>query len=188
MLPRSRCDAARSFCSSRCPPPHATRLWCSDASDTGICGASTGVSEAEHRALWLWRPMRATQSKLATKLDLAIARHDPHGDINHAEERDAVRMEPERILAETFDFLELSCSELRPLSAAFRVEGMRCGPTIVFEQGGFWDLWSPLILDWIVWLILEDRVWNVHISLCDFGRDGSLWTRGVLLRCLLLRF
>ena len=154
---------------------HSEQIVRVDASDTGLSGAHAPISREEHRQLWRHRPLRSTRSKLASRLELALARMDPKGEADHIEERDAWRATPHRILSETFDFVEICCGPSAPLMAAHAKEGMRCGPRIDIKLHPMWDLRLPRILEWILFMIYEDRVWYWHWAIPCGSFSLALW-------------
>ena len=78
---------------------------------------------------------------------------------------------PERILIETFDFLELCCGPRAPLSEAFAKQGLRTGPRIDLATHAMWDLRTGRIVEWLLFFAEGRRVWWLHsgVPCTDFS-------------------
>ena len=78
---------------------------------------------------------------------------------------------PERILIETFDFVELCCGPRSPLSAAVARAGLRVGPRIDLAVHPMWDLRALRVVEWILFLAERRRVWWWHsgVPCTDFS-------------------
>ena len=78
---------------------------------------------------------------------------------------------PQRILIETFDFVELCCGQTAPLMRAVGRAGLRCGPRIDILAHEFWDLSQTRVVEWLLFLANNRRVWHWHsgVPCTDFS-------------------
>ena len=146
-------------------------LVCSDASDTMTAHCTGHVGERVHQELWRHRDRKGAYSALQGRLASFL------NTFGYNDESDAVREAAaqntttiERVLIETFDFLEICCgsltsaSSLSPLSDAVAAQGLRVGPMIDISLHPLWDLRSLRIIEWLIFLTSRGRVWHVHTA------------------------
>ena len=69
---------------------------------------------------------------------------------------------PERVIVETFDTIELAGGAASPLLAAAARAGLRPCPKIDIGCHPMWDLTESRILEWILFVIDAQRVRHVH--------------------------
>ena len=80
------------------------------------------------------------------------------------EAEDEILPRVERVLAESFDFVEVFCGAAAPLSTACGRRGLRVGPLIDISVDPLWDLTSRRVCEWIIWLIQKRRARGAHFA------------------------
>ena len=147
-------------------------LLATDASTFGEGVAEAKLPTAVARELWRHRDRRGGYTRLhpgiashvmeAAGGDLAAGDDDlPLGSLPS----------PERVLIETFDFIEICSGSRAPLSAAMAKAGFRVGPRIDLKVNDLWDLTSSRIVQWLLFMVEHKRVWGVHdgVPCTDFS-------------------
>ena len=139
------------------------RLVSTDASPFGAGSVTTPVPEPILREFWRHREKRGTCTRVfgewSTRLRLSGL---PESADELAGDCFGTSPSPERILIETFDFLEIACGLKAPLTSALARENLRVGPRIDLLQSGLWDLGRSRVVEWILFLIVRRRVFVVH--------------------------
>ena len=69
---------------------------------------------------------------------------------------------PPSVFVEVFDFLELCCGQDSPLLNSVAKRGFRVGPKIDLRICLFWDISNCRIVEWVLFLVINKRVWWVH--------------------------
>ena len=134
----------------------------SDASGYGLGGMTAPASLLAHRALSEQRERRGHHTILPGRAALALQALDPEGRIFDEESSTADLGNPERVIVETFDIIELAGGAASPILAAAARAGLRPGPKIDISCHPMWDLTDSRILEWILFLIDAQRVRHVH--------------------------
>ena len=148
------------------------RIVSSDASPFADGAASAELPKVVQAELWRHRDRRGAYTRVfghwATRLRLSGLREEAD-----AMEADAfgTAPSPERILIETFDFVEICCGTRSPLSEACRARGLRVGPRIDLAVHGMWDLLNPRVIEWLLFLAERRRVhwWHSGVPCTDFS-------------------
>ena len=78
---------------------------------------------------------------------------------------------PERVLIETFDYMEICCGPRSPLCVAMARQGLRVGPHIDLATHKMWDITSLRVVEWLLFLAEHKRVWWWHsgVPCTDFS-------------------
>ena len=140
---------------------------------------STPLSASVARELWRHRDRRGTYTKLQGRWgDLVLqadaapvlpADPDPDGDGDDLPFGSAPG--PERILVETFDFIEICCGQRSPLVKAMTAAGFRVGPRIDISVHALWNIQHLRIIEWLLFMVHHHRVWGIHsgVPCTDFS-------------------
>lgn len=150
----------------------ADRIVCSDASPYAEGAVAAAVPRAVQQELWRHRERRGAYTRVyghwASQLRLAGLKADAEA---LEEDRHGTSPSPERVLIETFDFVEVCCGTRSPLCDAVRREGLRVGPRIDLAAHGMWDITVPRVVEWMLFLAERRRVWWWHsgVPCTDFS-------------------
>ena len=156
------------------------RLVCSDASPFGEGAASAQVPVPVVRELWRHRERRGAYTRVfthwAAQLRLAGLKEEAmeHQELEQQgleADRFGSSPSPERILIETFDYLEICCGGRSPLVEAIKSKGLRTGPRIDLAAHSFWDISRPRVYEWLMFLAERRRVvhWHSGVPCVDFS-------------------
>ena len=134
-----------------------------DASNFGVGVSLALVPEPIQREMWRHRDRRGKYTRMYGQWSqrLKLAGLDDDAD---ALESDlyGTAPSPQRVLIETFDFVELCCGPNAPLMAAHSARGLRVGPRIDILEHPFWDLGCCRVVEWLLFLATRRRVWSWH--------------------------
>jgi hypothetical protein len=150
--------------------PHSDVIVATDASEEGLAGCLAPVSPALHSECWRVRDRRGRPTRLEPEASGPEARRrslrrSAYGVLDEDPDfPESGQVGPDRVLIETFDFIEVCCGPRHPLSDAMARAGLRVGPHIDVLLHPMWDLACPRLLEWLIFLISHDRVWYVHLA------------------------
>ena len=138
-------------------------VFSTDASPFGAGAVSTPVPARIQRELWRHREKRGTYTRVFTEWATRLRLHD-FGETADELSSDLFGSSPspERVLIETFDFLELACGLNAPLTTSVARSGLRVGPRIDLLHDRMWNLGLLRVVEWILFLITRRRVFCVH--------------------------
>ena len=141
----------------------AKRFNSTDASTEGLGATFASIPPRLSAELYRWRQRRGAYTRLYTPEAAGLY---AEGHIDAEELDDLPQYEsPARQLIENFDVLHLFCGKDSLLLNACLDEGLRCGPRIDLSLHAFWDLQSPKVLSWVLFLLRHGRVRYFHSSL-----------------------
>ena len=148
----------------------APMIWATDASPSGLGSVEADMPSVIVEELWRHRDRRGHHSWLCGTLCEYMYARGTNQEVSELQELIAeegpteVQPRIERVLAESFDFLDVFCGAEAPLSAACGRTGLRVGPRIDLVFDPLWDLTGQKVCEWILWLIQRRRVWGVHFA------------------------
>ena len=94
-----------------------------------------------------------------------LARNGCDGEVEAIEQAVAAQpLSPDRILAETFDCIEICSGVNGPLTLAWKAAGLRAGPRIDILRFALYDLRDLRLVEWIIFLIERRRLRYVHTA------------------------
>ena len=147
-------------------------LLATDASTYGEGVAEASVTPALARELWRHRDRRGGYTRLQPDLAAQLREAGMRDLEGGADDLPfGASPSPERVLVETFDFIEVCSGPRAPLSAAMAKMGFRVGPRIDLKVSDLWDLTSRRIVEWLLFMIEHKRVWGIHsaVPCTDFS-------------------
>ncbi len=129
--------------------PHSDVIVATDASEEGLAGCVAPVSPVLYAECLRVRDRRGRPPRLEPEATAAGARRrslrrsafavlDEDPDLP-----EPGQVGPDRVLIETFDFIEVCCGPRHPLSDAMARAGLRVGPHIDVLLHPMWDLACP---------------------------------------------
>ena len=150
----------------------APRVWATDASPSGLGSVEASMPAPIVEELWRHRERRGHNSWLCGRsheyvLSAACFSNQEkseHQELLEQEDEADIVQRVERVLAESFDIVEVFCGADALLSAACGRRGLRVGPRVDIAADPMWDLTSRRVCDWIIWLIQRRRAWGVHFA------------------------
>ena len=106
-------------------------LWAVDASPFGDGAAAAVVPSPGASELWRRRERRGAYTRLQAHWQATLRSTETRLDLDSLEpDMYGSRPRPERVLIETFDFIEICSGPQGPVSAAVAAAGLRTGPRI----------------------------------------------------------
>ncbi|CAK0897043.1 unnamed protein product, partial [Prorocentrum cordatum] len=127
----------------------ASRVVCSGASHHFMAAVEADVAQPVVREIWRHRDKRGWYTQLTSKEVAYIRAH---------------RRLEDRAWLQVFDVLEVCSGRDAPWSSAHAAAGLRVGPRIDPKTHPLWDLRSVRIVEWILFLIINGWVANVHCA------------------------
>ena len=139
--------------------PYADRLFATDASEAKGAVVSAPLPEHLRSILWATADRKGAYARICSPAQALLRRADPMFEETVGSSLPA----PERPLAYLFDFLAVgSRAELVLKEVSGR--GWSCGPLVSSRASPHYCLGLPRVLDWIFYLIDEDRVRGTYIA------------------------
>ena len=166
---------------------------CSDASPFGEGAASARVPKSLVTELWRHRERRGGYTRVMTQwavqlrlaglkeeaTEVHLAESSAAADADQQQQQQqgmapdafGTTPSPQRVLIETFDFVEICCGQRSPLIEAMRKEGLRTGPRIDLAVHEFWNITHARVYEWLFFLAERKRVghWHSGAPCTDFS-------------------
>jgi hypothetical protein len=138
----------------------ANRIVASDASPFGEGAIAAHVPRRLAAKLWRHRDRRGAYSRLRSTWSSALRLAELHEDVDDLEpDCWGTSPRPERVLLETFDFVEICGGQRSSLSAAIRKQNLILGPRVDLNVHAMWDLRCLRVMEWSLFLAERGRVW-----------------------------
>ena len=151
----------------------SARLICTDASTEKLGAVEAPVDPRLHGELWRQRNRRGWVGHLVSaEAEYIFARGAERVSADLGEtlldqwdsERQAALGGVQRQLVETFDYLEVCCGRNSVMVDACMQRKLRCGPRIDLLLHVSWDIRSGRIVEWILFLVHNKRVFHIHVG------------------------
>ncbi|CAE7365687.1 mok12, partial [Symbiodinium necroappetens] len=140
--------------------PYADRLYATDASERKGACVSAPLPEHLRRILWATADRKGAYARICSPAQALLRRADPMFE----EKAEVTQVAPERPLAFLFDFFGIGSWAGQVLSEV-RDRGWVVGPLIASTVSPHFCLSLPRLLDWVFYLIDEDRVRAIYIAI-----------------------
>ena len=142
--------------------PSVPRLFATDSSEAKGAIVSASISSAQSLALWKASDRKGAFCRLEGAARTILRDKDPlWEDIGVSS--GLPPPSPARPLAYHFDFLEVF-SGAAVVTAEMARRGFVCGPPLDIDRSPGYDAGNPRLLEWVFFLIENDRVKRRHIS------------------------
>ena len=145
--------------------PFADRLYATDASEAKGACVSAPLPEHLRAVLWATADRKGAYARVCSPAQALLRRADPMFE----ESPEAEESSPERPLAFLFDFLALGPRAGEVLKSVAE-RGWSVGPLISRDDSPHYCLSLPRLLDWVFYLVDEDRVRAIYVA-APVGED-----------------
>ena len=139
--------------------PYADRLYATDASERKGACVSAPLPAHLRKVLWATADRKGTYARVCSPAQALLRRADPMFE----EKAEVAQVAPERPLAFLFDFLGIG-SRAEQVLREVSDRGWAVGPLIASTASPHFCLSLPRLLDWVFYLIDEDRVRAIYLA------------------------